>query len=172
MISYLNEKMIHQTPKCQHVRIGLDLSQREERLKLFQQISKNSHKTLVISEGLVGYLSEEEVGMLSFDLSHVKGFDYWLLDLMSPGILPLIQEEMGTLLTDADSQLIFAPEAGEEFFSIYGWQLLKSSSKLQTALALNRLPGDLLEFSKIIEPIGPKGQFPWSGVCLFKNTYY
>ncbi|MFZ4752619.1 MAG: class I SAM-dependent methyltransferase [Chitinophagaceae bacterium] len=173
MVSYMNSKMQNHIPNCEFKRIGFDLSKnREDRIKLFQEISSEGNKTLIISEGLVGYLSEEEVGMLAFDLSHIKGFDYWILDLMSPGILPLIQEEMGTMLTDANTPLLFAPESGESFFSIYGWRILESSSKLKTALSLNRLPTEFLEFSKMPEPIGPKGQFPWSGVCLFRNSYF
>ena len=85
------------------------------------------------------------------------------------GILPLINAEMGSLLIDANSALVFAPEDGEDFFRLFGWKPVASHSKFKTAALLNRLPDSLLKYANKPEPEGPKGDFPWSGVCLFKN---
>jgi len=31
------------------------------------------------------------------------------------------------------------------------------------------LPESLLQYANMPEPIGPKGDFPWSGVCMFNK---
>jgi hypothetical protein len=41
------------------------------------------------------YLSEQEVGALAADLSAVVGFDHWVLELQSPGLLRMLQTRMG-----------------------------------------------------------------------------
>ncbi len=169
IISYMESMMIDVKPSCHHEYISIDLSDREARLVLFGELNDRAKKILVVSEGLMGYLSEEQAGSLAYDLSHFKNFKHWLLDIMSPGILPLIQKEMGKLLDDAGTPLKFAPASGEDFFRLFGWKPLESRSKLKTALQLNRLTGDIKEFAALDEPTGPKGKFPWSGVCLFEN---
>lgn len=171
IINYMRAMMVNEKPNCELRRIALDLSDREGRLKLFHQLGTQGKKTLVVSEGLIGYLDEVEAGALAYDLSHIPGFDHWLLDIMSPGLLPLIQTEMGSLLDDANAPLKFAPEEGEDFFRLFGWKPVESRSKLQTAAKLKRLSDEMMRFAAVPEPEGPKGDFPWSGVCLFENIY-
>ncbi|MBM3413170.1 MAG: hypothetical protein FJY19_07310 [Bacteroidetes bacterium] len=77
---------------------------------------------------------------------------------------------MGSLLVNAGSPLLFAPEEGENFFRLFGWTPVASHSKFKAAAQLKRLPDSLLPFANQPEPEGPKGNFPWSGVCLFTNS--
>jgi hypothetical protein len=170
MTGYMNLMMAGEKTNCGYERIGLDLSDRKARLDLFHELASRNKKTLIVAEGLIGYLDESEAGALAYDLSHEKNFVNWVLDIMSPGILPLIQKEMGTLLDDADAPLKFAPADGEDFFRLFRWNPLESRSKLKTAASLKRLSAEMMAYSAQPEPIGPKGAFPWSGVCLFENT--
>ena len=169
IINYMDAEMAGVVPVCEVERVELDLSLRTKRRELFESLAARRLKTLVVAEGLIGYLSEKDASTLSYDLSHTLSFDFFLLDLMSPGILPLINAEMGSLLIDANSALVFAPEDGEDFFRLFGWKPVASHSKFKTAALLNRLPDSLLKYANKPEPEGPKGDFPWSGVCLFKN---
>lgn len=170
MSDYMNTTLKGEKAHCVHERIALDLAEREERIKLFHQLALRGKNILVVSEGLIGYLDESEAGALAYDLSHIKNFRYWVNDMMSPGILPLIQQEMGNLLIDAGTPLKFAPADGEDFFRLFGWKPLESRSKLKTAVALHRVHShELLSFAAQTEPANPRGQFPWSGVCLFEN---
>ena len=169
IIDYMQKMMAGEKPACIFERIGIDLSKREKRLDLFSQLSSRGKKILIVSEGLVGYLEEDEVGTLAYDLSHQKSFTHWVMDIMSPSILPLIQQEMGKMLDDANSPLKFAPEAGEDFFPLFGWKVLESKSKLKTAASLKRLDAEMMQYALLNEPAGPKRLFPWSGVCLFEN---
>lgn len=169
MTGYMNDQMQHEKPACKLERIGLDLADRKARQVLFNKLGESGKKVLVVAEGLMGYLDEPDAGTLAYDLSLQPSFERWVLDLMSPGILPLINKEMGSLLEEAGSPLIFAPGEGEDFFRLFKWDPIQSTSKLKTAAELNRLSPELLVYAKQPEPVGPKGSFPWSGVCLFQN---
>ena len=169
MISYKEPILVNEKSKCRLQRIALDLSDRKSRIELFKQLSKQTNKALIVTEGLLGYLDEEEAGTLAKDLSDQKNFRRWVLDMMSPGLLAIAQKEMGSFLKEANAPLKFAPEEGERFFLPYGWKHLESRSKLKTAAILKRLNDEMMTYAAYPEPEGPKGQFPWSGDCLFEN---
>ena len=169
IINYKKTILAGEQPHCELQSISLDLSDREARLDLFKELEKNSNKALIISEGLVIYLTEEEVGSLALDLSAQRSFRRWVLDLASPGLLVMIQKEMGPVLKEGNAVLQFAPEEGEGFFLRYGWKNLESKSKLKTAATLNRLNDEMVNYAAFPEPEGPKGAFPWTGACLFEN---
>ncbi len=168
--SYMNEMMKDEKLVCQYTRVAIDLSKRAERMDFFQEIAKNNKRTVVITEGLLVYLSETDVGTLAFDLSHTPGFDKWITDLLSPSILPLIDQEMGNLLLNAKTPLLFAPEEGEDFFRLYGWKPIESKSRLKTAADLKRLTDEMLSLAVIPEPSGTNRQYPWAGVCVFEKS--
>ncbi|MFI5185222.1 MAG: class I SAM-dependent methyltransferase [Chitinophagales bacterium] len=156
-------------PNCELRRIQLDLSNVKARLELFQKLNNEADKALIVSEGLMIYLTAEEVASLASDLSAQKKFRRWLFDMVSPGLLVMAQEKMGPALEGSNAEFQFAPREGEGFFLNYGWKNLESKSKLKTAATINRLNDEMMKFAAIPEPEGPKGQFPWSGVCLFEN---
>ena len=168
--SYMNDMMADQKPNCTHQRVSLDLADREARLDFFHELAKNPQRTIVITEGLLVYLPESEVSALAYDLSHTPGLDRWIMDLISPAMLPLIAEEMGTLLTDAKTPLVFAPEEGEDFFRLLGWRAIASKSRLKTAASLHRLSDDMMAYAKIPEPPVTSRQYPWAGICVFERT--
>ena len=164
------EKILaNEKPNCELKRIQLDLSDQKVRLKLFKKLNEEIDKALIVSEGLMIYLTAKEASTLSSDLSSKKNFRRWLFDMQSPGLLVMARERMGSALKGSNAEFQFAPEEGEEFFLKYGWRILESKSLLKTAASLNRLNEEMMKFSAIPEPEGPKGQFPWSGVCLFEN---
>lgn len=168
MIAYKEKMLVDEMPVCELKRISLDLSKRDARVDLFKELNAQNKKTLVIAEGLIGYLSEEQAADLFIDLSAQPNFRRLVFDLISPAVLTVAKKEMGAFLKD-NTELKFAPVEGEAFLERYGWRSLESKSMLKTAAALNRLPGDMLAYATLPEPEGPKGDIPWSGVCLFEN---
>ena len=170
MINYKNEILQHEKPKCEYRTIALDLADRKARFELFQQLNSECKKALVVTEGLIIYLANEQVADLATDLSLQIHFRRWIFDLTSAALLEMIQKEMQPALQGSGALFQFAPEEGEEFFEKYGWKNIESRSKLKTAAKLNRLYDELKAFADSPEPPGPHRPFPWAGDCLLENV--
>jgi len=153
-------------PACAIERVPLDLADEANRLELFRRLGAAGRDTLVVTEGLVTYLTEAQVGGLAADLAAQPRFRAWATDLMSPALLRIVQQGWGTSLRDAGAPLQFAPEAGPAFFARYGWEATEVRSALTTARELHRLP----LFLSILSRLPGSGTFhprrPWSGACL------
>lgn len=170
IILYKQTFLSKETPNCNLVSISSNLTDRHQMLDLFESLDNQTGKTLVISEGLIIYLTAQEAGELATGLSAHENFQRWAFDMSSPAVLAMAQKEMGPVLKESDAEFKFAPEDGEDFFKAYGWTWIQSWSKLKTAAALNRLPNELIAVGSMPEPEGPKRPFPWSGVCLLENS--
>jgi len=171
MINYKNETLKDEKPTCEYRTIALDLADRKARLEIFQQLNGECKKALVVTEGLIIYLTSEQAADLATDLSSQPHFRRWIFDLTSPALLEMIQKEMQPALKGSGAVFQFAPEEGEEFFEKYGWKHVESKSKLKIAARLNRLSDELKPFADMPEPPGTRRPFPWSGDCLLENVY-
>ena len=169
MIKYKDEILKNEIPKCEYRTIPIDLANKELRLQLFDQLNKECKKALIVTEGLMIYLTAEQAAELSTDLSAHEHFHRWVFDIQSPALLAMAKEKMGAALTGSGAQFQFAPEEGEDFFLAYGWRSIESRSKFKTAASLNRLNEQMMTYAAYPEPPGPRRNFPWSGVCLFEN---
>src|SRR5436853_2297097 len=109
-------------PVCALQRVRLDLSDVSARRELFGQLGRKARKALIITEGLIIYLTADEVGSLAQDLAGPPSFQRWILDLASPGLLRLLQKNMGRQLSQGGASLKFGPKEGPEFFMPYGWK--------------------------------------------------
>src|SRR5437899_10005029 len=71
----------------------------------------------------------------SSDLSP-PSFQRWILDLASPGLLRMLQKNMGRQLSQGGASLKFGPKEGPEFFTPYGWkreELDRKSTRLNSS---------------------------------------
>jgi O-methyltransferase involved in polyketide biosynthesis len=153
-------------PVCSLERVPLDLADEAPRRAFFQDISRGQDRVLIVTEGLLIYLSEAQVGRLATDLAAQPKFEAWVLDLTSPRLLRIIQNDWGKALREGGAPMQFAPEAGPAYFAAHGWQATDVRSTLITAARLKRLP----LFLRILAALSGAGTFhprrPWSGTCL------
>jgi methyltransferase (TIGR00027 family) len=166
---YKEELLKDEQPCCELERVRLDLADVTARRALFSRLGA-AHQALVISEGLIIYLTSEEVGGLAEDLAHQSSFKYWLLDLASPGLLKMMQKKMGQPLAQASAPLKFAPPEGPEFFKAHGWRTREVRSMFRTAGSLKRLPLMLSFFYRLQKSDAFQANRPWSGACLLENV--
>ncbi len=167
IVSYKEEVLGNERPKCGLERISLDLSDIAGRRALFEQLNGRAKKITVVSEGLLIYFSAEEVSSLARDLTLGDQFQSWVIDLASPGQLKLMQRSTGKQLSEANAAFKFGPPEGANFFLACGWRPRDTQGFLKTAAQLGRAPQELL--SLLPEPKGPLGNYPWTGVCLLKR---
>ncbi len=167
ILTYKEEVLAGEKPVCALERVRLDLSDVPARRELFEQLGRRANNVLVLSEGLIIYLTAQEVASLAQDLAAPGHFQHWILDLASPGLLRMLQEKMGPHLVQAGAPLKFGPKEGPGFFAPHGWNTLDVRSLLKTAARVKRLPLGLRLLALLPESNGVQGSRPWSGICLF-----
>src|SRR5687767_345544 len=69
IVSYKDAMLVDERPACALQRIPLDLSNITERRDLFARVAGSSDRILIVAEGLIAYLEEEEAESLAEDLS-------------------------------------------------------------------------------------------------------
>ena len=170
LLTYKEEILGNEQPTCRLERVGLDLSDENARRELFENLGCRARQALVITEGLLIYLTAEEVGALAQDLVGPPSFQRWVLDLASPGLLRLLQRKLGPKLSQGGAVLKFGPEEGPNFFTPFGWKPNDVRSLLKTAARLRRLPLWMRLMALLPESKGRQGARPWSGVCLLARA--
>ena len=170
MLAYKEEILAGCKPVCVLERVRLDLHDVGARRELFERLGRSARRTLIVSEGLLIYLTAEEVGSLARDLAAPLSPRSWVLDLTSPGLLKMIQKDSGTQLSAAGAALKFGPPEGPGFFVPYGWKPADVRSPLKTAARLKRLGFGMRLLARLPESSGAQGSRPWSGVCLLERV--
>jgi methyltransferase (TIGR00027 family) len=168
ILSYKEEILRHDKPVCSLERIRLDLSNAPARRDLFAELGRRSKKALVITEGLLIYLSPADVAGLAKDLAEPPSFQSWIVDIASPGLLRMLSKRMAKQLHQA-APFKFAPPEGPDFFVPYGWKPVDVRSLLKSAARLKRLSFMFRLFALLPETEKSRRDRPWSGVCLLKK---
>jgi methyltransferase (TIGR00027 family) len=169
LIAYKQGLLAGERPTCALERFPVDLADAAARGRLFEDLGRRAKDALVLSEGLLVYLTADEVGALARDLAAPGTFRRWAHDLMSPGLLRMLQKRIGGKLAAGGAPLKFGPEEGPAFFEAHGWRPLEVHSMFKAAARLKRLPFLLRLLAMLPESAGPQGSRPWSGVCLLER---
>lgn len=169
LLDYKATVLRGEKPHCALERVSLDLSDTSARRELLQHIQDTAKNVLVLTEGLLIYWSPEEVAALARDLAGLPHFQSWITDLASPGVLRMLQKNIGKPLNEAGAPLRFGPAEGVAFFEPFGWRAAEVQSSLKTAAKLKRLPFFLRFMALLPDSKGPPGNRPWSGVCLLER---
>jgi len=131
------EALAGETPSCDLVRIPADLADTKARAALLERVATFGSKGLVITEGLMIYLTREQAGELARELAAVSQLQFWILDIAAPFILKMMartwSKRLGTSAT-----FRFAPEEGAEFYERSGWKLVEYRSAWLEARRLKR----------------------------------
>jgi len=165
LLAYKEEILRADKPNCRLERIPADLADRAARQKLFERLDASAKNALVITEGLLIYLTPEDARAFADDLAERRSFHRWVLDIASPGLLRMMQRQVGAELDRARAPLQFAPEEGPEFFTRSGWKIAEVRSTLKAAVQQRRVPWWGYLFALFPEPKRP-GKQPWSAACL------
>ncbi|HEX4603137.1 MAG TPA: SAM-dependent methyltransferase [Candidatus Angelobacter sp.] len=168
MVDYKEEILRQEKPRCGLERVRLDLADVAGRRALFQRLGSNARKVLVVTEGLLVYLTRDAVSTLGRDLAAQANFSDWAIDLCSPGLLKMLQKNLAAL-SEAGSPLKFGPEEGPDFFTATGWKPAEVYSMLKTAAAIKRLPFFLRLMAFLPASNGRQGSRPWGAVCRLRR---
>ena len=129
---------------------------------------------MVVSEGLLIYLDEDEVTSLAADLHAQPHFSYWLVEVVSPLARDWMNWKWSDHLGAAKARFVFAPYDWRTFYRKCGWELVAFRNLSQTARKLNREPSIMRLFRFVGELYPRWGQMQaqlWeSGVALLSRA--
>lgn len=128
-----------ETPRCHLERIPVDLADDAARTALLERVAGQGSKALVITEGLMIYLTREQAGELARELAAVPHMRFWILDIAAPFILKLMARTWSRRLGPS-ATFQFAPEEGAQFYERFGWQLREYRSSWIESRRLKREP--------------------------------
>jgi methyltransferase (TIGR00027 family) len=119
IIELKEKRLSHEQAKCRLERVALDLSNHSKRQSFFKKISSESKCVLVITEGVLLYLTNEEVASFAQDLLVAPHFQYWIQDYRMGGYGKWLPKPLKMYFKDAPFQ--FAPKNWFKFFEELGW---------------------------------------------------
>jgi len=169
ILAYKESILADERPRCALRRVRLDLSDRGARRVLFAELGRLAKNALVVTEGLLIYLTPENVASFADDLAEPAGFGRWTIDLTSPALRRTLTKELGKHLEEANVPFKFSPQEGPEFFTPHGWRPIDVRSMLKWAAKKKRLGLFQQLLSLLPDPKGRLGSRPWGGVCLLEK---
>jgi methyltransferase (TIGR00027 family) len=125
MIEHKEKLLASETPGVQLERIALDLSDRQKRQELFARLGSQSQKALILTEGVIPYLTEEQVATLAEDLHSQKSFRFWIGEYFAPWIYRHIRNPK-RMKNMKNAPFRFFPADWFGFFERGGWKPLET----------------------------------------------
>ena len=140
-----------------------DLSDDAVRRALFTETAARFRRLVVVTEGLLYYLSEDAALNLARELRALNPFR-WIFDLHNSAVLAMIRKRSRGALRGT-AEMHFGPDQGAVVFEQFGWKIRSVSSSGKTAGGLGRLPFFMSLLMRLPAPTYGKPGWPWAGVC-------
>ena len=118
VIEFKEERLRSETPRCRLTRVKLDLANTDERGRMLDTYCPRPNKVLILTEGVVTYLSETEVASLADDLRPRAA--YCIVDYLSAALVKSRPRRLQQKMKNAPFK--FAPEDWSGFFQQHGWR--------------------------------------------------
>lgn len=138
IVEYKRRGLAGETASCTYESVAVDLADEAARRALFDRVDAASKRTLVVSEGLLIYLTSDQVRSIASDLAAHRSFAYWLFDLAGPLLLQFMNRTWGRRLDATQTRFQFAPAEGTRFFQPFGWRTVEYRSNWDEASRLKR----------------------------------
>jgi methyltransferase (TIGR00027 family) len=108
-------------PRCRMERVRIDLADAAQRGRLLARVDAGSSRILVLTEGLVPYLSVEEAGTLADELCAMRHAEGWVVEYFSRAAMEF-RERGGMARAMTNAPFRFKPDDPIGFFGRHGWK--------------------------------------------------
>ena len=173
MTEYKTNAMRGETPKCRYEAIAADLANASERDEVLRRVGGVARTALVVTEGLLIYLGEEDVTALARALHAQRSIKWWITDLATPVLLQLMTRMWGKNVDAGRAPFRFGPEDSAALFAPLGWRRIEFRSGMEEAKRLNR-EMSLMWLWRLLSYAGPpsrrKAMRKMSGYAMFERT--
>lgn len=137
IIDYKSDQLARDRPRCRLERVRMDLANRLARRELFARIDAASRSILVLTEGVIPYLSNEAVAALIADVNEMQHAHRWIIDYFSPEALAVRrQRDLNRHMGNAPFR--FMPAEWLGFFAQRGWSVSQRREFFDEARRLRR----------------------------------
>jgi methyltransferase (TIGR00027 family) len=136
VIAFKETRLAGEAPRCKLTRVKLDLADASARRQMLSGIDASAKKMLVLTEGVVPYLTVEAVGSLADDLRGLKSACWWVVDYFAPLVLRMRQRRMKHKMQNAPFK--FTPDDWTAFFATHGWRCAEMRYLADEAERLSR----------------------------------
>jgi methyltransferase (TIGR00027 family) len=139
MVGFKNTALHDETPRCRLQRVGVDLSDAAVRQGFLAGAAPQARKVLVLTEGVIPYLTEEQVARLAADLRAQPRFAFWLAEYFAPPVYEHLRRLSRTPML-ANSPFRFFPADWVGFFQAQGWERKEIHYSTEVAKRFHRRP--------------------------------
>ncbi len=157
VLDYKSGVLKDDQPVCRLERIACDLADDAARAEVLGRINGMGGNILVLTEGVVPYLSNDNVTALARDLHQQSHITHWLTDYFSPFFLKMSQRGRIRNRLARNAPFLFAPgpepQDWPRFFAGNGWQVEdmryigEEGEKMGRGLPTNWLTRILIRFA-------------------------
>ena len=120
IIHHKTEALKNEKPKCRLTRFEVDLADNAKRKEFLDTVAPEAKKILVLTEGVLPYLTPDQVKALSNDLRSRKQILFWITEYFDARVFPYLRGSAINLkMQNAPFQ--FFPENWFGFFKDLGW---------------------------------------------------
>jgi len=151
VIEFKDERLAGQQPRCKLERVALDLANVAERRKLLAATNARAQKLLILTEGVVSYLSVEDVASLADDLRALDRVEGWIVEYFSSELMKY-RGRRRVRWNMQNAPFKFTPPDWFAFFASHGWQPKRIGYLVEEAERLGRpirMPGALGAIMKL-----------------------
>lgn len=138
IIEYKTTVLRDERPVCRYEALAVDLTDAAARAALVARLGAAPSTALIVTEGLLIYLTAEQVGALAQDLHAMPDARWWLTDLANPELLRIMNRYWGRAARAGSAPFRFAPAEGPAFFERFGWREIAFRSGSDEARRLHR----------------------------------
>jgi methyltransferase (TIGR00027 family) len=139
MIQYKFTKLHAEMPRCRLQRVAVDLSDDTARRAFLASVVPEAHKVLVLTEGVVPYLTEDQVAGLAADLRAQPRIAFWAAEHFAPQVYRHLQAISKTPML-MNSPFRFFPADWVGFFRRNGWERKEVRYMSDVARRFGRMP--------------------------------
>lgn len=160
LIQYKEDTLKDEQPCVKLERVKIDLADRAARKVFLTRVDAGAAKMLVLTEGVVPYLSVDEAGSLADDLRSLQHVRSWVVDYFSPQMMQF-RRSKGMDRQMGNAAFKFDPPEWFSFFREHGWQAREVRYMLDAAERLGRplpLPALAKAIVAITRPFTPRAR--------------
>lgn len=139
IIDYKEGLLAGESSHCRLERVRIDLADRTARREFLAKVDARGDRVLVLTEGVVPYLSNEDAALLAEDLRAMGSVGYWVVDYFSREAMKFRhRRQMGRRMQNAP--FLFEPGDWFGFFGKRGWQVKSVRYLFDEGERLGRFP--------------------------------